>query len=61
MVLVVDDDAQTRTVLLTLLERAGFSVREALDGNEALRLVEQQVPDVVILEVAITGVTGSAP
>jgi DNA-binding NarL/FixJ family response regulator len=58
--LVVDDDAETRAVLLNLLERADFSVLQAVDGNEALRLVEQQVPDMVILEVAIPGVTGYA-
>ena len=60
MALVVDDDAKTRAVLLNLLERGGFSVREATDGNEALRLVDQQEPDLVILEVAIRGVTGYA-
>jgi DNA-binding NarL/FixJ family response regulator len=38
--------------------RAGFNVREASTGHEALQLVEERTPDAVVLEVAITGVTG---
>jgi DNA-binding NarL/FixJ family response regulator len=43
-----------------VFERAGFVVREAPDGHTALRLVEQRIPDAVILEVATRGVTGYA-
>jgi DNA-binding NarL/FixJ family response regulator len=57
-VLVVDDDARTRTLLRGLLEGAGFTVREAVDGIEALRLVEEQRPDAVVIEVSIPGVAG---
>ena len=58
VVLVVDDDARTRALLRDLLEPAGFTVRETADGNEALRLVEEQRPDAVVMEVSIPGVTG---
>jgi DNA-binding NarL/FixJ family response regulator len=56
--MVVDDDEESRLLLQDVLERAGFIVREAADGHEALRLVEEQKPDVVIVEVATRGMTG---
>jgi len=59
-VLVVDGDARTRATLHDLFQRAGFTVREAPDGHQALRLVEEQTPDAVVLEVATPGVTGYA-
>lgn len=43
---------------MELLGRAGFLVREAADGHEVLRLVDEQVPDAVILDVGVRGVTG---
>jgi DNA-binding NarL/FixJ family response regulator len=57
-VLVVDADAESRLLLHDVFERAGFIVREASDSHEALRLVEEQNPDAVILEVATRGMTG---
>jgi DNA-binding NarL/FixJ family response regulator len=57
-VLVVDADAETRSLVHQVFERAGFVVREATDGHEALRLVEERHPDAVILEVATRGMTG---
>jgi DNA-binding NarL/FixJ family response regulator len=56
-VLVVDDDVGTRGVLADILGRAGFVVREAADGERALQLVDEQTPDVVILDVGIPGVS----
>jgi DNA-binding NarL/FixJ family response regulator len=57
-VLVVDADAETRSLLHDVFERAGFVVRGTSDGQEALRLVEEQIPDAVVLEVATRGMTG---
>ena len=41
-----------------VFERAGFLVRGTSDAHEALRLVEEQVPDAVVLEVSTRGMTG---
>jgi len=50
-VLVCDDDPDIRAVLRALLERAGMTVSEATDGREALRLVHEQHPALVVLDV----------
>src|SRR3954447_415585 len=49
--LVCDDDPDIRAVLRALLERAGMAVSEATDGREALRVVHEQHPALVVLDV----------
>jgi DNA-binding response OmpR family regulator len=56
-ILVVDDDADLRRGIAMLL--AGeFEVREAENGEACLRAVEQARPDLVLLDVAMPGMTG---
>jgi CheY-like chemotaxis protein len=57
-VLVVDDDPLVRSLLRAVLEDANFALDEAADGLEALRIVEERVPDVVILDVMMPGMNG---
>jgi len=59
-VLVVDDDADTRGVVRTLLEREGHAVVEAADGRTALRVMHQERPDLVLLDVAMPDLDGFA-
>ncbi|MDO8213782.1 response regulator transcription factor [Conexibacter sp. CPCC 206217] len=59
-VLVVDDDAPVRRMLARTLSAEGFDVRSAADGGAALAAVEQSVPDVVVLDVAMPGMDGLA-
>jgi two-component system OmpR family response regulator len=49
--LVVDDDGHIRQVVRYALERAGHRVREARDGGEALREVEREAPDLLVLDI----------
>jgi PAS domain S-box-containing protein len=56
-VLYVDDDAVTRRAAREVLRGAGFEVREAASGQEALRLVSGQ-PDLVILDVNLPDMVG---
>ncbi len=52
-ILVVDDDGHIRQVVRYALERAGHTVREAKDGAEALRMVQQAAPDLMVLDILL--------
>ncbi len=56
--LIVDDIADNRTVLTRQLVRRGFEIVEADCGAEALRLVEEQTFDVVLLDVMMPDMDG---
>jgi len=58
VVLVVDDDPRVREFVRENLERAGYSVREAERADEALAVVEDQAPDLVLLDVVMPGTDG---
>ena len=58
-VLVVDDEPMTRDLIRLMLQRAGFIVREAADGLDALRRIEiDGLPDVLILDVMMPNMDG---
>ena len=59
-VLVVDDDNVVRLLLRTQLQKAGFRVLCAADGEQALSIFEQAHPDVVLLDVMMPGLDGFA-
>jgi DNA-binding response OmpR family regulator len=52
-ILVVEDDAELRRMLRTVLTLAGFDVREACDGHDALRSIDQHIPDLVVLDLGL--------
>lgn len=56
--LVVDDDDGVRRALNVGLTEAGLIMREAASGEEALQSLEDQPPDVVVLDVAMPGMSG---
>jgi two-component system response regulator PrrA len=56
--LVVDDDEGVRRALNVGLTEAGLVTREATNGEEALQALETQPPDVVVLDVAMPGMSG---
>jgi nitrogen regulation protein NR(I) len=57
-VLVVDDDAQLRSSFEKLLTLEGHAVRTAATGETGLDLVQQDVPDLVIMDVRLPGMNG---
>jgi CheY-like chemotaxis protein len=59
-VLVVDDESAVRAITSRSLERAGFSVLQALNGADALELVDQLgPPDLVLTDLMMPGVGGA--
>jgi CheY-like chemotaxis protein len=57
-VLVVDDEPMTRTLLQLMLAPANCEVTEAEDGLEALEMIEQKLPDLIILDVMMPRMDG---
>jgi DNA-binding NarL/FixJ family response regulator len=58
VVLVVDDDAGVRSLLHDTLERAGFAVLEAADGEAALAEVDERLPHLALVDVVLPRMTG---
>jgi len=57
-ILVVDDEPQIRDLLKRFLSLRGYNVRLATDGQQALTLVEQEVPQLIVLDVYMPGMNG---
>lgn len=57
-VLVVDDRADNRSVVVGLLAPLGFELREASDGSEGLAQVTQFQPDLIIADLVMPGLDG---
>ena len=58
-VLVIDDDPDVREFIAASLADFGYAVREAGDGTEGLAAFAEKRPDLVILDFAMPGMTGS--
>lgn len=57
-VLVVEDEPAQREVIAYNLESEGFRVIKAGDGNEALLLIEEEEPDLILLDWMLPGTSG---
>lgn len=57
-VLLVENEERIRTLMKLYLENNDYTVIEAKDGIEALQLVEQYKPDVVVLDILMPNITG---
>lgn len=58
VVLIVDDQADERSIQRAMLEHRGYRVAEAGDGAEALRMIERLHPDLVLLDIAMPRMDG---
>lgn len=57
-ILIVDDDASIRDYLTTLFEDNGYAARSAGSGAEALKMLEEDVPDLITLDIEMPEMTG---
>jgi two-component system response regulator ResD len=57
-ILVVDDESIVREVVERYLTREGYRVRSAADGEVALRLASEEIPDLVVLDLMLPAVDG---
>ena len=56
--LLVEDDRALADLLIWHFDREGYDIVRTADGDEALLLAEERVPDLVILDWMIEGVSG---
>ena len=57
-ILIVDDYADARDVLTTLLGAVGFDVRTAANGPDALAIALNETPSLVVLDLSLPGMSG---
>jgi phosphoserine phosphatase RsbU/P len=57
-ILVVDDESTVRKVLMMALTKLGFSVRGAEDGQRALEMIKEEVPDLVLCDMRMPTMDG---
>ena len=57
-VLVVDDDTKTVELVKLYLNRDGYRVITACEGEEALRLAREAHPDIIVLDLMLPGING---
>ncbi|MBC7230854.1 MAG: response regulator [Actinobacteria bacterium] len=56
--LIVDDNEGVRHLVARWLERAGFEVREAGDGEEAVEMIRRDTPDIVLADIRMPKLDG---
>lgn len=57
-ILVIEDEPSIGEVVSLYLRRAGYQVQVVKDGSYALTILEQQIPDLVVLDLMLPGVGG---
>jgi len=57
-ILIVEDEAAQQAVLAYNLTSAGYETVQAVDGDKALQLIEEQLPDLIVLDWMMPGTSG---
>ncbi len=57
-ILVVDDSATERHVLVTLLESKGYTIVTASNGEEGVAAAKRELPDLILMDVVMPGMNG---
>lgn len=58
VILVAEDDEDAMHIVTTMLRHAGFRVAQAVTGTEALAMARELHPALIVLDVAMPGMTG---
>jgi len=59
-ILIVDDNATNLKLASSVLENAGFRVDQAADAEHAQTLIERNLPDLILMDIALPGMSGLA-
>lgn len=58
LILVVDDESTNRNLLVEILRTQGYRAREAASGEETLRMLTEEIPHLVLLDIMMPGLDG---
>ncbi len=59
-VLIIDDEPQIRSMVRLILEREGYTVLEAADGAEGLKIFREKPADLILTDLIMPNKDGSA-
>lgn len=57
-VMVVEDNEKNRKLMRVVLKSKGYAVIEAATGEEALNLLKNQKPDIILMDIQLPGIDG---
>ena len=57
-ILIIEDQEDNRTILRDLLTAAGYELIEAVDGEEGVKLAQQEKPDLILMDIQLPGIDG---
>ena len=57
-ILLVEDNEMNRDMLSRRLERRGYSVQIAVDGEEGVRMATEGAPDLILMDLSLPGIDG---
>ncbi len=57
-ILVIEDNEDNRRILRDLLTSAGFSLLEAVDGEQGVARAQAEVPDLILMDIQLPGIDG---
>ena len=57
-ILIIEDDKFLRELISQKLEREGYDICEAIDGEEGIKEVKKENPDLVLLDLILPGIDG---
>ena len=57
-ILIVDDSKMSRTLSKIAFEEKGYTTIEAASGEDALEVIEQKIPDLILLDIVMPGISG---
>jgi DNA-binding response OmpR family regulator len=58
MILIIDDNPQSIKLLGNILDSKGYSTAVAMNGTEALKFLENEIPDLILLDIMMPGMDG---
>src|SRR5437773_535035 len=57
-ILVVDDNPTNLKLASDLLEWSGYQVSKAVDAEQALQVIQELIPDLILMDIALPGMDG---